>query len=216
MTLEEKISQLGKDAPAIERLGVSKYQWWKECLHGVARQGQATSFSSPLGLSNTWDRELIYTISDLISTEIRAKSNRYNLSFYTPTINMARDPRWGRNEETYGEDPYLTSQLGTEFVNGLQGNDPKYLKAIATIKHYTANNNESYRRGGSSVMTEFNLRNYYTRVFKDVTEAANPGSVMASYNATTVYRNGSLLYNYIPSAANSYTQNDLLQKKLGF
>lgn len=216
MTLEEKISQLGKDAPAIERLGVSKYQWWKECLHGVARQGQATSFSSPLGLSNTWDRELIYTISDLISTEIRAKSNRYNLSFYTPTINMARDPRWGRNEETYGEDPYLTSQLGTEFVNGLQGNDPKYLKAIATIKHYTANNNESYRRGGSSVMTEFNLRNYYTRVFKDVTEAANPGSVMASYNATTVYRNGSLLYNYIPSAANSYTQNDLLRRNWGF
>lgn len=216
MTLEEKVSQLGKDAPAIERLGVAKYGWWKECLHGVARQGAATSFPSPLGLSNTWNRDLVFTAADITSTEARAKNPRYNLSYYTPTINMARDPRWGRNEETYGEDPYLTGQLGAEFVKGMQGDDEKYTKIIATIKHYAANNNESYRRGGSSIMTEFNLRNYYTRVFQNVTEEVMPGSVMASYNATSVYRNGKLILNYVPSAANGYLLNDLLRRNWGF
>ncbi len=216
MTLEEKVSQLGYVAPAIERLGVSAYTWWKECLHGVARQGQATSFPTSLSLSNTWNRDLIYAVADVTSTEARGKNNRYNLSYYTPTINMARDPRWGRNDETYGEDPYLTGQLGGEFVDGMQGNDDKYTKIIATIKHYAANNNESYRRGGTSVMSEFNMRNYYTRVFKNVTEIVMPGAVMASYNATTVYRNGNLLYNYVPSAANSYLLNDLLRRSWGF
>lgn len=216
MTLEEKVSQLGKDAPAIERLGVAKYGWWKECLHGVARQGVATSFSSPLGLSNTWNRDLIYRVADITSTEARAKNNRYNLSYYTPTINMARDPRWGRNEETYGEDPYLTGELGAEFVKGMQGDDEKYTKIIATIKHYAANNNETNRRGGSSIMTEYNLRNYYTRVFQNVTEEVMPASVMSSYNATTVYRNGELIYNYVPSAANGYLLNDLLRRNWGF
>lgn len=216
MTLEEKVSQLGKDAPAIERLGVAKYGWWKECLHGVARQGAATSFPSPLGLSNTWNRDLVFTVADITSTEARAKNPRYNLSYYTPTINMARDPRWGRNEETYGEDPYLTGQLGSEFVKGMQGDDEKYTKIIATIKHYAANNNESYRRGGSSIMTEFNLRNYYTRVFQNVTEEVMPGSVMSSYNATSVYRNGKLIFNYVPSAANGYLLNDLLRRNWGF
>lgn len=216
MTLEEKVSQLGKDAPAIERLGVSKYGWWKECLHGVARQGVATAFPTSLSLSNTWNRDLIYRVADVTSTEARGKNNRYNLSYYTPTINMARDPRWGRNDETYGEDPYLTGELGTQFVKGMQGDDPKYTKIIATIKHFLANNNETNRRGGSSVMTEYNLRNYYAKVFQNVAEAANPGSVMSSYNATTVYRNGELLYNYLPSAANSYILTDLLRRNWDF
>ncbi len=216
MTLEEKVSQLGKDAPAIERLGISKYGWWKECLHGVARQGVATNFPAPLALSNTWNRDLVYSVADITSTEARGKNNRYNLSYYTPTINMARDPRWGRNEETYGEDPYLTGQLGGEFVKGMQGDDEKYIKIIATIKHYAANNNEANRRGGSSLMSEFTLRNYYTKVFQNVCEIVMPGSVMSSYNATTIYRNGELLYNYLPSAANEYLLTDLLRRNWGF
>ncbi|MBQ2663320.1 MAG: hypothetical protein IJG16_04135 [Clostridia bacterium] len=123
MTLEEKVAQLSYSAPAIDRLGVKKYNYWMECLHGVARQGKATNYPASLSLSNTWNRELIHTIADETSTEARAKNNRYNLSYYTPTINMARDPRWGRNEETYGEDPYLTGQLGAAFVKGMQGDD---------------------------------------------------------------------------------------------
>ncbi|MGM9937306.1 MAG: beta-glucosidase, partial [Candidatus Ornithomonoglobus sp.] len=216
MTLEEKVAQLGYTAPAIPRLGVKEYNYWRECLHGVARQGQATNFPTPLSLSNTWNRELVYDVADITSTEARAKNNRYNLSYYTPTINMARDPRWGRNEETYGEDPYLTGQLGGEFVKGMQGDDEKYIKIIATIKHFAANNNETNRRGGSSVMSEFNFRNYYLKVFQNVAEIEMPGSVMSSYNATTIYRNGSLLYNYIPSAANTYLLTDILRRTWGF
>ncbi len=216
MTLEEKVAQLGYTAPAIPRLGVSNYNYWKECLHGVARQGQATNFPAPLALSNTWNRDLIYKVADITSTEARAKNNKTNLSYYTPTINMARDPRWGRNEETYGEDPYLTGRLGGEFVKGMQGSDGKYIKIIATIKHFAANNNEAYRRGGSSVMNEFNYRNYYLKVFENVAEVEMPGSVMSSYNAATVYRNGQLLFNYKPSAANTYLLTDILRRTWGF
>ncbi len=216
MTLEEKVSQLGYTAPAIPRLGVNAYNYWRECLHGVARQGRATNFPAPLSLSNTWNRELVYRIADITSTEARAKNSKTNLSYYTPTINMARDPRWGRNEETYGEDPYLTGQLGGEFVRGMQGDDEKYIKIIATIKHFAANNNESNRRGGSSIMNEFNLRNYYLKVFRNVAEIEMPGSVMSSYNATSIYRNGSLLYNYIPSSANTYLLTDMLRRAWGF
>ncbi|MGN1115173.1 MAG: glycoside hydrolase family 3 N-terminal domain-containing protein, partial [Candidatus Ornithomonoglobus sp.] len=216
MTLEEKVSQLGYTAPAIPRLGVSAYNYWRECLHGVARQGQATNFPTPLSLSNTWNRDLVYEIADITSTEARAKNNKTNLSYYTPTINMARDPRWGRNEETYGEDPYLTGQLGGEFVKGMQGDDEKYIKIIATIKHFAANNNEANRRGGSSVMNEFNFRNYYLKVFQNVAEIEMPGSVMSSYNATTIYRSGELLYNYLPSSANTYLLTDILRRTWGF
>ena len=216
MTLEEKAAQLGYTAPAIERLGVSAYNYWKECLHGVARQGKATNYPASLALSNTWDAELIHRIADETSTEARAKNSRYNLSYYTPTINMARDPRWGRNEETYGEDPYLTGVLGAEFVRGMQGDDDKYTKIIATIKHFAANNNEKNRRGGSSVMSEYNFRNYYTKVFQNVSERVMPGSVMSSYNATTVSRNGEYIYNFRPSSSNPYLLTDLLRRNWGF
>lgn len=216
MTLEEKVSQIGYKAAAIERLGVSAYDYWKEALHGVARQGQATSFPSPLSMSNTWNRALIYQIADITSTEARAKNNRYNLSYWSPTVNMARDPRWGRNEETMGEDPYLTGQLGAEFVKGMQGDDEKYLKTISTLKHFAANNNETNRRGGSSVMNEYNFRNYYAKVFENIAEQIMPASFMSSYNAITLYRNGELLYNYVPSAANSYLLTDLLRRNWGF
>lgn len=216
MTLEEKVSQIGYRAAAIERLGVSEYNYWREALHGVARQGKATSFPSPLSMSNTWNRELIYNIADITSTEARAKNPVTDLSYWSPTVNMARDPRWGRNEETFGEDPYLTGELASEFVNGMQGDDERYLKTISTLKHFAANNNEKNRRGGTSVLSEFNMRNYYAKVFQNVVEKAHPASVMSSYNAISLYRNGELLYNYLPSSANSYLLTELLRRNWGF
>ncbi len=216
MTLEEKISQTGNNAPAIPRLGVSSYNYWREGLHGVARQGKATSFPTSLSMSNTWNRELIREAADITSTEARGKNSRYNLSYWSPTINMARDPRWGRNEETYGEDPYLTGQIGIEFVKGMQGNDEKYLKTIATVKHFIANNCENERRGGSSKLDERTLKEYYGKVFQNVVEGANPASAMSSYNATTLTRNGETVYDYIPSAANPYILTELLRRNWGF
>ena len=221
MTLEEKAGQFVNQAPAIDRLGVKKYQFWKEGLHGVAREGKATSFPSSMAMSNTWDRELIFKAADITSTEARGKLNQpgsrgNGLSYWSPTINMARDPRWGRNEESYGEDPYLTAQYGVNFINGMQGDDEKYLKTIATLKHFIANNCESERQVGTSVMDEQTLRDYYGKAFQDIMEAANAASVMSSYNATTVTRNGDILYEYIPSPANPYILNDLLRRNWGF
>ncbi len=216
MTLEEKVAQLGHGAAEIKRLGISKYNYWREGLHGVARQGKATSFPSSLSMSNTWDRNLIFRAADITSTEARGKNAKRDLSYWSPTINMARDPRWGRNDESYGEDPYLTAEYGNNFVSGMQGDDSKYLKTIATIKHFIANNCENERQGGTSVMDEQTLRDYYGRAFQDVVEEANPGSVMSSYNATTVTRAGKTLYDYIPSSANPYILNDLLRRNWGF
>jgi len=220
MTLEEKLSQIGYQAAAINRLGVHSYNYWREALHGVARQKQATSFPTALSMSNTWNRNLVQSAAEIISDEARGKNNRYDLSYWSPTVNMARDPRWGRNEESYGEDPYLAGQIGTAFVKGMQGTDDSdnggYLKTIATLKHFAANNNERNRRGGSSKISEFNLRNYYTRVFQNITEEVMPASFMSSYNATTIYRNGNIFYNYKPSAVNSYLLQDLLRRNWGF
>ncbi|MCD8157472.1 MAG: glycoside hydrolase family 3 C-terminal domain-containing protein [Clostridiales bacterium] len=219
MTLEEKVAQLGHSASAISRLGVKKYYYWREALHGVARQGQATSFPSSLSISNSWDPDLIAKVADVVSTEARgmaAKNGTSDLSYWSPTINMARDPRWGRNDETYGEDPYLTTAIGTEFVKGMQGSDPTYLKTISILKHFIANNCESERQGGSSVMDEQTLRDYYGRAFEDIVKNAAPGSVMSSYNATSITRNGETLYDYIPSTANEYLLTELLRSKWGF
>ncbi len=170
MTLDEKVAQTGRSAPAIPRLGVKEYNYWREGIHGVARQGVATSFPSSLAMSNTWDRQLIYEAGDITSTEARGKNNRYDLSYWNPTINMARDPRWGRNEESYGEDPYLTSEIAGKSVQGMQGTDEKYLKTIATLKHFAANNCEGERQTGTSVLDERTLREYYTRAFGDITK----------------------------------------------
>lgn len=223
MTLEEKVTQLTDEASAIPRLGVGAYDYWSEALHGVAREGKATSFPSPLSMSNTWNRALIFQMADMTSSEARAKHPRTKLSYWSPTINMARDPRWGRNEETFGEDPYLTTQLANEFVKGMQGDDEKYLKTISTLKHFVANNVESERSDGSSVMDETTLREYYSRAFQDIMEDTQPASVMSSYNATTISRNGSTLISregqaidYIASSANSYILLDLLRRNWGF
>ncbi len=216
MTLEEKVAQLGRNAPAISRLGVSKYNYWREAIHGVARQGRATSFPSSLSMSNTWDVALMEQAMDITSTEARGKNSRRELSYWNPTINMARDPRWGRNEETYGEDPYLTSQLGGAAVRGMQGDDDKYLKTISTIKHFAANNNENDRQVGTSVMSEKTLREYYTKAFGDIVEKEHPGSVMSSYNGITMSRCGEMITDYIASSANPYLLTDVLRRTYGF
>ncbi len=146
MTLEEKVLQMQNSAPAIPRLGIPAYDWWNEALHGVARAGQATVFPQAIGLAATWDTDLMHRVADVISTEARAKYNeairtndhsRYHgLTFWSPNINIFRDPRWGRGQETYGEDPYLTSRMAVAFIKGMQGNDPTYFKVVATAKHY--------------------------------------------------------------------------------
>ena len=146
MTLEEKIGQMMNAAPAIDRLGIPEYNWWNECLHGVARAGLATVFPQAIGLGATWDEDLMLKVSTAISDEARAKyhdfvrkDKRYiyqGLTFWSPNINIFRDPRWGRGQETYGEDPYLTGRLAVQFIKGLQGDDPKYFKTIATVKHF--------------------------------------------------------------------------------
>ncbi len=223
MTLEEKAAQTAaKNAPAISRLGVQSYYYWREGIHGVARQGKATSFPSSLAMSNTWDTALMQTAMDITSTEARA-INPKDLNYWNPTINMARDPRWGRNEESYGEDPYLTSEIGSAAVRGMQGTDDKYLKTMTTLKHYAANNVEGERFSGTSIMNERTMREYYTRAFRDITKNADPAAVMSSYNGSTVYRNGEILtsmdgqkIDYIASSANSYLLNDLLRRTYGF
>src|ERR1700743_1431981 len=147
MTLEEKAAQVGHTAPAIERLGIPEYNWWNEGLHGVARAGVATVFPQAIGLAATFDDELVRRDADVISTEFRAKYNAglgkdgssvwyKGLTAWSPNINIFRDPRWGRGQETYGEDPFLTSRMGVAFVRGLQGEDAKYLKVVATPKHF--------------------------------------------------------------------------------
>jgi len=146
LTLSEKCSLLMYHSPSIPRLGVAEYNWWNECLHGVARAGKATVFPQAIALAATFDTELVFQVADVISTEARAKYmaarrkdnlGQYSgLTFWTPNVNIFRDPRWGRGQETYGEDPLLTSVMGAAFVQGLQGNNPHYLKTSACAKHF--------------------------------------------------------------------------------
>src|SRR5258708_6594445 len=147
MSLEEKASQLGHTAASIPRLHVPEYNWWNEGLHGVARAGVATVFPQAIGMAATFDEPLMHQTADIIGTEFRAKyyatlhadgsADWYRgLTLWSPNINIFRDPRWGRGQETYGEDPYLTSRMGVAFITGLQGSDPKYFKTVATSKHF--------------------------------------------------------------------------------
>jgi len=193
MTLEEKISQLGNNAPAISRLGVPPYDWWNECLHGVARAGIATVFPQAIGMAATFDRSMMYQTACIISDEARAKHHealrnndygRYKgLTFWSPNINIFRDPRWGRGHETYGEDPYLTGQMGIQFVRGLQGDDPKYLKVVATAKHYAVHNGpEPDRHHFNAVANARDLWETYLPAFYDLVVTAKAYSVMGAYN----------------------------------
>ncbi|MFI3279465.1 MAG: glycoside hydrolase family 3 N-terminal domain-containing protein [Rikenellaceae bacterium] len=195
MTLEEKISQMSHEAEAIPRLDVPQYNWWSECLHGLARSGKATVFPQSIGLAATFDDDLIFRMASAISDEARAfynnASKRGNrgiytgLTFYSPNVNIYRDPRWGRGQETYGEDPYLTSRMGVAFVEGLQGDDPKYLKAAACAKHYAVHSGpEKYRHQFNAEASVRDLNETYLPAFKALVQEANVRSVMGAYNRT--------------------------------
>jgi len=193
MTLEEKVSQLLNSAAAIERLDVPAYDWWNECLHGVARAGLATVFPQAIGLAASWDVELMHRVATAISDEARAKHHQFlrqgkrgiyqGLTFWSPNINIFRDPRWGRGMETYGEDPYLTGRMGVAFVKGLQGDDPKYLKVVSTPKHYAVHSGpETDRHAFDARTDERDLRETYLAHFKACIEEAKAFSVMCAYN----------------------------------
>ncbi len=195
MTLPEKIAQMLHKAPPIPRLGVPAYNWWNECLHGVARAGRATVFPQAIGMAATFDIPLIARMAEIISDEARAKHHQalrqdnrgqyFGLTPWSPNINIFRDPRWGRGQETYGECPYLTSRLGVAFVRGLQGNDPKYLKLVATPKHYAVHSGpESLRHSFDAVVTPRDLRETYLPAFKATVQEAGAWSVMGAYNRT--------------------------------
>ena len=193
MTIDEKISQLMDSSPAIERLGVPEYNWWNESLHGVARAGFATVFPQSISIASSWDRQLIFDVANVISDEARAKNNEYlrrgqhgmyqGLTFWSPNVNIFRDPRWGRGHETYGEDPYLTSQLGLNYVNGLQGTDEKYLKVVATAKHYAVHSGpEPSRHYFNAKTSNIDLYETYLPAFRTLVKEGNVYSVMGAYN----------------------------------
>jgi beta-glucosidase len=195
MTLEEKVTQMVNDSPAIERLGVPAYNWWNEALHGVAFSGIATVFPQAIGLGATFDTRLMGDIASVISDEARAKYHDYlsrgdrgifhGLTFWSPNINIFRDPRWGRGQETYGEDPYLTSRLGVTFVRGLQGDDPRYLKLVATPKHYAVHSGpEPLRHSFDAIVDEQDLRQTYLPAFEACIREGGAFSIMTAYNRT--------------------------------
>ena len=194
MTLEEKVQQMRDHAPAIPRLGVSKYDWWNEGLHGVAFSGYATNFPQVIGMAATWDAPLVHQMAQTISTEARAKYNQamrdnqhemfFGLTFWAPNINIFRDPRWGRGQETYGEDPFLTGRMGVAFVSGMQGADPKFLKVVSTPKHYAVHSGpESTRHQANVDISNHDLEDTYLPAFRATVTEANAQSVMCAYNA---------------------------------
>ena len=194
MTLEEKVGQMQNTAPAIPRLGIPAYDWWNEALHGVARAGLATVFPQAIGLAATWDTDLEYRMADAISTEARAKYNDaikhdnhrryYGLTFWSPNINIFRDPRWGRGQETYGEDPYLIARMAVAFVTGLQGNDPHYLKVVSTPKHYAVHSGpEPERHTFDARVSEYDLENTYVYAFRAAITEGKADSIMCAYNS---------------------------------
>ena len=195
MTLAEKASQLRYDAPAIDRLGIPAYNWWSEALHGVARAGTATSFPQAIALGATFDDELIRQIAQAISTEGRAKYNAYSalgdrdiykgLTFWSPNVNIFRDPRWGRGQETYGEDPYLTGTLGCAFVEGLQEGDGEYMKAAACAKHFAVHSGpEGVRHSFNAVASKKDMYETYLPAFERLVKDAHVEAVMGAYNRT--------------------------------
>jgi beta-glucosidase len=194
MTLEEKVSQMRDHAPAIPRLNVPKYDWWNEGLHGVAFAGYATNFPQVIGMAATWDTSLVHRMGDTISTEARAKYNQamredhhemfFGLTFWAPNINIFRDPRWGRGQETYGEDPFLTGRMGVAFVTGIQGDDPKYLKLVSTPKHYAVHSGPEPTRHQDNVdVSPHDLEDTYLPAFRATVTEAHAQSVMCAYNA---------------------------------
>jgi beta-glucosidase len=217
MTLEEKASQLLSASAAIDRLGIPAYDWWNECLHGVARAGHATVFPETIGMAATWDTALLFRAASAISDEARAKHHEFvrrgkrgiyqGLTFWTPNINLFRDPRWGRGMETYGEDPYLTSRMAVQFIRGLQGDDPKYLKTIATAKHFAVHSGpESSRHVFDAKVSEADLRDSYLPHFEAAIKEGGAFSVMCAYNSV----------DGLPACANPRLLGDILRGEWKF
>ncbi len=217
MTLEEKVSQMQNHAAAIPRLGVPEYNWWNEGLHGMARSGYATVFPQAIGMAATWDNGLLQRVAAAISTEARAKYNQairenihsiyYGLTIWSPNINIFRDPRWGRGQETYGEDPYLTSRMGVAFVRGLQGDDPHYLKTIATPKHFAVHSGpESDRHRFDVKPSPADLEATYLPAFRATITEAHADSLMCAYNAV----------DGVPACANHELLETILRKQWQF
>lgn len=208
---------MNNGAKAIPRLGVPEYEWWNEALHGVARAGTATVFPQAIGLAATFNEKIVWRVADATSTEARAKYNyfqsrndrgRYKgLTFWTPNINIFRDPRWGRGQETWGEDPFLTGTLGSAFVRGLQGNDPKYLKTVSTVKHFAVHSGpEASRHSFNAVVSEKDLRETYLPAFRQTITEAGATGIMCAYNR---------LYG-LPACASDYLLKDILRGEWGF
>jgi beta-glucosidase len=217
MTLEEKVSQMQDVAPAIDRLGIPRYNWWNEALHGVARSGLATSFPQAIGLAATWDDSLIFRMATVISDEARAKHHEYvrqgsheryqGLTFWSPNINLFRDPRWGRGQETYGEDPFLTGRLAVQFIRGMQGDDPNYLKTVATVKHFAVHSGpEPARHTFDAVVSERDLRESYLPHFAAGIREGHAYSLMCAYNRV----DGS------PACGSDLLLKDILRGEWGF
>lgn len=216
LTLDEKVSLLGYNSKAVPRLGIPAYNWWNEGLHGVARAGIATIFPQAIGMAATFNDDLLKEVSTVISTEARAKYNlaiqkdrhlQYmGLTFWTPNINIFRDPRWGRGQETYGEDPFLTAKMGSAFVKGLQGDDPHYLKASATAKHFAVHSGpEATRDYFDAIVDEKDLRETYLYAFHSLV-TSGVESVMSAYNRV----------NGVPNSINKTLLTDILRKEWGF
>ena len=216
LTLQEKVNLMRYDSPAIDRLGIPAMNWWNECLHGVARSGLATVFPQAIGMGAMWDTSEMFNIANAISDEARAKHQEYvsrgkrgiyqGLTFWTPNINIFRDPRWGRGMETYGEDPYLTGELAVPYIKGLQGNDPKYFKLIATAKHFAVHSGpESTRHFFDVWPTDRDMAETYTPHFKKVVKEAGVYSVMCAYQSVKG----------APCCGNKFLES-LLREKWGF
>src|SRR5450755_4044191 len=212
MTLEEKVQQMRDHAPAIERLGVPKYDWWNEGLHGVAFSGYATDFPQVIGMGATWDAQLVHRMGVTISTEARAKYNTaiaqnqheqfFGLTFWAPNINIFRDPRWGRGQETYGEDPFLTGRMGVAFVTGMQGDDAKYFRVIATPKHFAVHSGPETSRHTINVeVSKHDLEDTYLPAFRAAIVEGKAESIMCAYNRV----NGQ------PACANDFLLKDQLR-----
>jgi len=218
LTLDEKIDLLRATSPGVPRLGIDKYYHGNEALHGIVRPGKFTVFPQAIALSAMWDPELLETVSGVISDEARARWNELErgkkqtaqfsdlLTFWSPTVNMARDPRWGRTPETYGEDPFLTGETGAAFVRGLQGKDPRYLKVVSTPKHFSANNEEHNRFECNAVISEKQMREYYLPPFEACIRRGKAQSIMSAYNAI----------NGIPCTANPWLLTTVLRDEWGF
>jgi len=219
MSLAEKVAQLQNDAPGIPRIGLPAYNYWNEALHGIANNGIATVFPEPVGMASTWNPELLHQEGNVIGLEGRAKFNNYiskhngdakwwtGLTFWTPNINIFRDPRWGRGQETYGEDPCLTSEIGIEFVKGIQGDDPNYMLAMACAKHYAVHSGpEPDRHRFDAQASERDMFETYLPQFERVVREGKVAGVMGAYNAV----------NGVPCCASSFLLDDLLRKQWGF